>query len=49
MVDNVLCRQQRAVLIGCPAELREQILTAVSDAAKRDLLGEIGDDALAAL
>ena len=49
VVDDILRRQQRAVLVGGVAELREQILAAAPGAANRNLLGEIGDDALAAL
>ena len=49
VVDDVLVRQQRAVLMGGLAELREQVLAAALGATDRNLLGEIGDDALAAL
>ena len=49
VVDDVLGRQQRAVLVGRPAQLREQVLAAALGAAQRNLLGEIVDDALAAL
>ena len=48
VVDDVLRRQQRAVLMGRVAKLREQIVAAALGAADRDLFGEIGDDALAA-
>ena len=48
VVDDVLRRQQRAVLVGGVAELREQVVAAALGAADRNLLGEIGDDALAA-
>ena len=48
VVDDVLVRQQRAVLMGGLAELREQVLAALF-ATDRNLLGEIGHDALAAL
>ena len=48
VVDDVLRRQQRAVLVGRLAQLREQIVAAALGAADRNLLGEIGDDALAA-
>ena len=49
VIDDILRRQQRAVLMGGLAELREQIVAAALGAADRNLLGEIGDDALAAL
>ncbi|MBA7667324.1 hypothetical protein ES703_75411 [subsurface metagenome] len=46
VVDDVLRRQQRAVLMGGLAQLREQVVAAAL-APDRDLLGEIGDDAFA--
>ena len=49
VIDDVLRREQRAVLMGRLAQLREQIVAAAFRAADRNLLGEIGDDALAAL
>ncbi len=48
MVDDVLRRQQRAVVVGGAAELRKQVLAAAL-APQRDLPREVGDDALTAL
>jgi hypothetical protein len=48
MVDDILGRQQRAVLMGGAAQLREQVFAAFG-AADRNLLGEIGNDTLATL
>ena len=48
VIDDILRREQRAVLMGRVAKLREQIVAAALGAAERDLFGEIGDDALAA-
>jgi hypothetical protein len=47
VVDDILGREQRAVLMGGATELREKILAAAG-AADRNLLGKIGDDAGAA-
>ena len=48
VIDDILRREQRAILVGRLAKLREQIVAAALGAAQRDLFGEIGDDALAA-
>jgi len=49
VIDDVLRREQRTVLMGRLAQLREQIVAATLGPADRNLFGEIGDDALAAL
>ena len=47
VIDDVLRRQQRAVLMGGLAEMREQVVAALA-AADRNLLGEIRNDPFAA-
>src|ERR1700687_4443398 len=48
VIDDIIARQQRAVVVGRPAELREKVLATLG-AADWYLLREIGDDAGAAL
>ena len=48
VVDDVLRREQRPVVVGGAAQLREQVFAATLGAADRNLFREVGDDALAA-